>query len=342
MGKFKKILVKFFVTVRLLWYSLFYGMESANKMLFNQDGDVTNNGIHQNLSKGGVMNDLLEQKVTKEVEELREKHYRIIKEADKYDPSTIQMSFDKDGNPIFSNTGHILKKTYADFMKHPPVYNDNDVPIRVIQDNKTFQKKNSILNHDENPTDDLYVPLGIYDYDTTLTIIRGMYTPRILIDKFVTKMVVRQYMGEKRALVDFYLPTTASQFGKIDAILVSNLYSMFENKNYRSDLTDFDGIEWYSDKAWNSDDMCLFKYDDVKLIDINVFDGSFVLTFDCNIVSDGASIVEKYMTKEMDEKYEHMEPKSNAVDMFASQRRADKLEKKHDEIILKNNTIIKL
>lgn len=341
MDKKKNIFRSLLIWIKLFWYSLFYGMESANKMMLNQDGDMANNGIHQNLSKGGVMNDLLEQKVTKEVEELREKHYRIIKEADKYDPSTIKMSFDEDGNPIFSNTDHISKKTYVDFMKHPPVYNDNDVPIRVIQDNKIFQKKNSILNNDENPTDDLYVPLGIYDYDTTLTIIRGMYTPRILIDKFVTKMVVRQYMGEKRALVDFYLPTTASQFGKIDAILVSNLYSMFENKNYRSDLTEFDGIEWYSDKAWNSDDMCLFKYDDIKMVDMNVFDGSFVLTFDCNIVSDGSSVVEKYMTKEMDEKYKRMDPKSNAADIFAAQRRGEKLEKQN-EISIENNTVLKL
>ena len=341
MNKKKNIFRSLLIWIKLFWYSLFYGMESANKMMLNQDGDMANNGIHQNLSKGGVMNDLLEQKVTKEVEELREKHYRIIKEADKYDPSTIKMSFDEDGNPIFSNTDHISKKTYVDFMKHPPVYNDNDVPIRVIQDNKTFQRKNDILNHDENPTDDLYVPLGLYDYDTTLTIIRGMYTPRILIDKFVTKMVVRQYQGESRAFVDFYLPTTASQFGKIDAILISNLYSMFENKNYRSDLTEFDGIEWYSDKAWNSDDMCLFKYDDIKLVDINVFDGSFVLTFDCNIVSDGASIVDKYMTEEMDEKYKRMEPKSNAADIFAAQRRGEKLEKQN-EIRIENNTVIKL
>ena len=289
------------------------------------------------------MNDLLEQKVTKEVEELREKHYRIIKEADKYDPSTIKMSFDEDGNPIFIDTDHISKKTYADFMKHPPVFNENDIPIRIIQDNKTFQRKNSILNHDENPNDDLYVPLGLYDYDTTLTIIREKYTPRILIDKFVTKIVVRQYSGSERAFVDFYLPTTASQFGKIDAILISNLYSMFENKNYRSDLTDFDGIEWYSDKAWNSDDMCFFKYDDVNLVDINVFDGSFVLTFDCHIVSDGKSVVDKYMTEEMDNKYENLEAKTNSIDLFsgALDRRNKKIEEKNKEINLEN-TIIKI
>lgn len=336
MSKGKNILIKILIGIRLLWYSLFYGMESANKMISSQGGDMADNGIHQNLSKGGVMNDLLEQKVTKEVEELREKHYRIIKEADKYDPTTIQMTFDGDGNPIFSNTDHIKKKTYLDFMKHPPVFNGDDIPIRVIQDNKILQKETSV--------DNIYIPNGIYDYDTTLTVVREGYMPRIEIDKFVTRMVVRQNNGSKRAFVDFYLPTTASQFGKIDAILISNLYSMFETKKYRSDLTEFKEIEWYSDKAWNSDDMCLFKYDDINLIDINVFDGSFVFTFDCNIVSDGVSIVEKYMTEEMDEKYRTMEAKTNSINLLTGAgaiiRRDEKL-KENSEINLEN-TIIKL
>lgn len=333
MNKFKKTIGNFIIGIKLLWYSLFYGMESANKMLTNQSGDMTENGIHQIISKGGVMNDLLEQKVTKEVEELREKHYRIIKEADKYDPSTITMTFDEDGNPIFSNTNHLMKKTYTDYMKHPPVYETPDTKIRTIQDNKTFAKENSIGN--------VCIPDGLYDYDTTLTVKRGIYGPRMQIDKFVTKMVVRNRETEGRVFVDFYLPTNASQFGKIDAILVSNLYSMFETKNYRSDLTEFEGIEWYSDKAWNSDDMCLFKYNDIKLVDINVFDGSFVLTFDCHIISNGDSIVEKYMTEEMEEKYRELAPKSNAVDLFAGQRRKDKIQDKNNDINLEN-TIIKL
>lgn len=333
MTRFKKIFGGFLITLKLFWYSLFYGMESANKMLTDQNGDMSDNGIHQNVSKGGVMNDLLEQKVTKEVEELREKHYRIIKEADKYDPSTITMTFDADGNPVFSNTNHLMKKTYADYMKHPPVYETSDTKIKTIQDNKFFEKETSIGN--------INVPNGIYDYDTTLTVKRGIYEPRIQIDKFVTKMVVRECENAERVFVDFYLPTTASQFGKIDAILISNLYSMFETKNYRSDLFEFEEIEWFSDKAWNSDDMCLFKYDDVNLVDINVFDGHFVFTFDCHIISNGDSVVEKYMTDEMQEKYDTLAPKSNAVDLFAGKRREDKLQEKNNDINLEN-TIIKV
>lgn len=331
MTKKKNILRNFLIWVKLAWYSLFYGMESANKMMFGQDGDMSNNGIHQNVSKGGVMNDLLEQKVTKEVEELREKHYRIIKEADKYDTSTIQMSFDADGNPIFSNTDHVMKKTYADFMKHPPVYETEDTKLKTIQDNKVFEKETSIGN--------IHVPNGLYDYDTTLTVKRGMYEPRIQIDKFVTKMVVRDRVNPERVFVDFYLPTTASQFGKIDAILVSNLYTMFETKNYRSDLTEFEEIEWYSDKAWNSDDMCLFKYNDVKLVDINVFDGSFVFTFDCNIISNGESVVEKYMTEEMNEKYKTLQPKNNTLDLMTGKGALERREEKLKEINLENTTI---
>ena len=333
MTRFKKIFGSLLITLKLFWYSLFYGMESANKMLTDQNGDMSDNGIHQNVSKGGVMNDLLEQKVTKEVEELREKHYRIIKEADKYDPSTITMTFDADGNPVFSNTNHLMKKTYTDYMKHPPVYETSDTKIKTIQDNKIFEKETSIGN--------INIPNGIYDYDTTLTVKRGIYEPRIQIDKFVTKMVVRECANAERAFVDFYLPTTASQFGKIDAILISNLYSMFETKNYRSDLFEFEEIEWFSDKAWNSDDMCLFKYDDVNLVDINVFDGHFVFTFDCHIISNGDSVVEKYMTDEMQEKYDTLAPKSNAVDLFAGKRREDKLQEKNNDINLEN-TIIKL
>jgi len=335
MGNFKKILEKILITIKLFWISLFYGMESANKMMFGQNGGNTDNGVHQNMPKSGVMNDLLEEKVTKEVEELREKHYRIIKEADKYDPSTITMTFDEDGNPIFSNTEHIMKKTYVDFMKHPPVYETEDTHIRTIQDNKVFGKETSIGN--------VYVPNGIYDYDTTLTVNRGGFVPRIEIDKFVTKIVVRQKNDIGRAFVDFYLPTTASQFGKIDAILISNLYDMFETKNYRSDLFEFETIEWYSDKAWNSDDMCLFKYDDIKLVEINVFDGSFVFTFDCNIVSDGKSVVDKYMTEEMEEKYNKLEAKKSTIDLMYGrsilERREEKINGK--EINLEN-TIIKI
>lgn len=337
----KNFLNKILVSIKLLWYSLFYGMESANKLVFSQSSSDNDSVIQQTLKGGGPINDMLEQRVTKEVEELREKHYRILREADKYDTSTIKMTFDEEGNPIFT-VDRLHKKTKTDFMKHCDVLNENDLKIRTIQDNKKFEKKGSILNHDET-ANDLYFPSGLYDYDTTLTIERDGILPRFEIEKFVTKIVVKEYMEDNsRVIVDFYLPTMASQFGKIDAIFVSNMHTMFETKNFRSDILDFKAIEWYSDKGWNTTDLCLFKYDDVKPISMNVFDGNFVISFDCHVVSDGEYIGEKYMTEEMEEKYETLAPKTNSVDIFAGVRRNEALKEKENEKINLSTTIFKL
>ena len=325
----KKIIRNIWVYIRLAWYSLFYGMEAANSMLMSQNKSNGDSSLQQTIKPGGALNDMLEENVTQEVEELREKHYRILKEADKFDPSTIVMTFDSEGNPVFT-ANRLRKKNKTDFMKHCNVLNEEDLKIRTIQDNKKFEKKHSILNYDENKSD-LSIPLGVYDYDTTLTIERDGITPRIYIEKFVTKIVVREKEGN-RAYVDLYLPTMASQFGKIDAILIANLYKMFETNNLRSDLIDFLSFEWYSDKAWNSSDVCLFKYDNIKPEYISVYDGSFVITFDCNVVSDGVYLAEKYMTKEMDEKYKVKAPKVDAVDIFALTRsiNAEKKENKKE------------
>lgn len=338
---FKKFFNKILVSLKLAWYSLFYGMESANKIVLSQSSSDNDSAIQQSMKGGGPINDMLEQKVTKEVEELREKHYRILKEADKYDTSTIKMSFDEKGDPIFT-VDRLHKKTKSDFMKHCEVLNESGLKIRTIQDNKKYEKRGSILNHDETEKD-LYIPSGLYDYDTTLTIDRDGILPRFEIEKFVTKIVVKECTeDDSRAIVDFYVPTTASQFGKIDAIFVSNMHTMFETKNFRTDILDFKSIEWHSDKAWNTYDLCLFKYDDIKPFDINVFDGNFVISLDCHVVSDGKYIAEKYMTSEMDEKYEKLAPKTNAVDMFAGLRRNETLKERDGEKINLSTTILKL
>ena len=132
------------------------------------------------------------------------------------------------------------------------------------------------------------------------------------------------------AYVDLYLPTDASQFGKTDAILIANLYRMYDEKNYRSDLTDFESMEWFSDKAWNSDDVCLFKYDNLKLVGINIFDGSYVLTFTGHIVSDGEYLAKKYETDELTAKYEERAPKGDTVGMFVNTKKDNK-ENKDEE-----------
>ena len=317
---FKKIKTN----IQILWHSLFRGMSSADNIINAPIGSESSTEIVQQIRGGGVFDDMLQQEETQRVKELRDKHYRVLREADKLDTSGIKIIGEDEEGLIFTIPDDGLKKkTKLDFMKHPPVYNEEGFQLRTIQDNKHIAKYSN-FNID---TSNIF-NTSLTNYDTTLEIKRDGITPRFEIEKYVKRMVVR--MKDSRAYVDLYLPTEASQFGKVDAILISNLYKIWEEKNLRSDLTDFEEMWWYSDKAWNSDDICLFKYNDIQFVGVNIFDGNFVFTFNCNVVEDGTDLTAKYRTKELDEKYASEAPKSESVDIFAASRRVNKEKEKKE------------
>ena len=330
-----KILNKFKGNLQLFWHSLFRGMAAADTVINAPVGGENASEIVQQMKAGGVFDDMLQQKETQQVKEMRDKYYRILREADKWDASNITIVSEDEDGVTFGNIDSVRKKTKTDFMKHSPVLNIGDYPLRTIQDNKCFQKKSNLASGFNAVFDPEMTPNGLTDYDTTITIERDGITPRFFLEKYAKKVVVRN--NGSRAFVDLYFSIYASQFSKVDAILVSNLYKIFEEKNFRSDLTDFVSIEWYSDKAWNSEDVCHFKYDDMNFVDINVFDGNFVLTFDCNIVKNGVDLAEKFKTKELDEKYEKEEAKHEAVDIFTLQRKMKRDEEKTNGDIDVNN-----
>lgn len=315
---------------QILWHSLFRGLSSADTIINTPTGNDISAEIVRQVGGGGVLDDMLQKQETQRVKEMRDKYYRVLREADKLDTSGIKITGEDENGLTFSvPEDGLRKKTKIDFMKHPPVLNEENLPLRTIQDNKHISK-NSNFNIDTNAFN-----TSLTNYDTTLEIKRDNITPRFELEKYVKRMVVRD--NGDRAYVDLYLPTEASQFGKVDAILIANLYKIWEEKNLRSDLTDFQEMWWYSDKAWNTEDVCLFKYNDVNFLYANIFDGNFVFTFDCNIVENGSDLTAKYRTKELDEKYETEAPKSEVIDLFAAVRREKRMEqKKFAEIDLDN------
>lgn len=310
----------------LLWHSFFHGISGADKVIKGPTGSVDGVEIIQQQTGGGVFADMLQEKKTQQVKEVVDAYYRIYREADKLDVSNLVILGEDEEGLIFGINGEVKKKTKADFMKHPPVFNPDELPIRVIQDNKH-------LENQYNTSTNIYV------YDTTLNIKRDDFLPRFPIEKLTKRIVVRS-LREDNVLVDLYLPSEASQFGKIDAIVISNLRKMMDDKNYRSDLTDFMEFEWYSDKAWNSEDMCHFKYNVDSLIGMNIWDGNIVLTFICKTVYDGLDLTEKHRTKELDEKYIYEAPKRDDIDVFTYARHIEK--KKKENIDLNNLTTTNL
>ena len=324
---------KIFLKLKLFWHGLFYGLSGAEKIINAPTGSVDGvEIIQQKIGGGGVFADMLEEKQTQQVKETVDAYYRIYKESKKYDTSSITMDIDHETGDIVFHTGKLRKKTKADFIQCPSIFNPDDFNVITIQDNKHFED-----NYNTNPA-------FLYKYETTLKVFREEFTPRFEIDKIVKKIVVRECEYDK-VLVDLYIPCEASQFGKIDAIVISNLYTLKNEKKYKSDLVDFIGFEWFSDKAWNTEDILLFKYNVIDLIGINIFDGSFVLTYYCDIIDNGTDLTEKHKTKELDEKYATEAPKRDDIDIFTYSRKIERdKEKKNKELDLDNliTTTIKL
>jgi hypothetical protein len=90
--------------------------------------------------------------------------------------------------------------------------------------------------------------------------------------------------------------------------------------------------------------VCLFKYDDIKFIGADIFDGNFVLSFDCNVVENGKYLAEKFKTKELDEKYSEEKEKQDVIDIFSYIRREERRKDKNKEVDVDNlnNTTLKL
>lgn len=312
--------------IRILWHGLFHGLSKADKIITTQASshDSLIEVIQQNVVNENVFSDMLKENVTQEVKETVDSYYRVFKKSNEFDTSSIRIIGEDENGLIFAPVERLKKKTIGDFIKHPPIFNPDNANIITIQDN--FH-----LEDYHNTTETLF------EYDTTLTVKRDNFIPRFKIDKLVKKMVVRE-CENNNVLVDLYLPSEASQFGKIDAIVIANIYRYMSNKIYTSDLTDLLEIEWVSNKAWNTEDLKHFKYKVNNLIGINKFSGSLVLTYFCNIIENGTDLTEKYKTKELDEKYAKNAPKKKIIDVFTLERNLKKEINENKEINLNNLT----
>ena len=327
----KKALTKIKNDTRLAWHSLLFGLKAADNAMQSQVSGEDGIENHQQVKPNGIFADMLEQKVTKEVEETRDKYYRVLREADKYDATNMKIvgniSENGDEQEEFEFVGNVRKKTKADFMKHATVYETPDTKLILIQD---------VIQIASHSNFEAYVPTGLYDYDVNIDIERD-FIPRFKIEKFAKKVVVRKGDNPERSYVDIYLPTEASQFGKIDAILISNLFTIYNEKNFRGDIVNFDKISWCTERAWNCGDAHSFAYDDIHPVDIIVFDGNFVITYDCHVIDEARDLAKKYKTEDLDKKYEEEAPKKKEIDLFTVQRHIDKMEKKNkSEIDLDN------
>lgn len=319
---FKKIRLN----VSLFFHGLFRGLKSADETMLAQTSGEKNDGQEKThrLEIDSVYNDLLKEHKTQQVMETIDMSYRVAREADKYEVTVIGDLSDESVGSGKELSAIAVKKVAMKYEKHPETFNERGYHVVLIQDNKKIRNTNSFS------PEALIEAFNLdgEDYQTTLELRYDGFTPRFALEKYITKLVLRETKAGKKK-IDLYVSSEAGQFTKKDAILIAELHRIMDNSLKKTDFLDILSINFTTDKAYGAEDYIWYNFTQIKYKKISIFDGSFVLTFEVGAVQTN-DIVESHKTESLDKKYEEMAPKGNKLsieDVGAIERRDKKLNK---------------
>ena len=269
---------KIYNKIRSFFFQIFWGLKSADKIAFGTKEDPSNDGtvFEQQNEQNSVYKDLLKGEVTQEVKELRHEMYFSERKSHKY--KYIGNGIVSKKNEIFDYPGKIDKT--------------DGFPLQILQPNI-------------EDTGTLSENLSEVDYrvknkkEFTIDIERD-FIPRFRLEEFTNKLVVKR-INENAVMLDFYTPIYKSQFNTIHKLFLKELENIYMG-DVRSDVIDFKKVEFISFRAFGTDDLKKYTYNNIEFDNILIFDGHYVIKFTADIVNDGEDLINEFYCNEEEEK----------------------------------------
>ena len=291
---FKRI----YTYLQLFWHSIFFGMKGVDSLLTsNQKPEGSSAFEVSDDAGGGVFKDILEQKVTQEVEELRYTSYKVARESKKY---------------RYLGNGKVKKKTSSQLSeKHGSIDESDGLPVILIQDNALIcEDVLTTLNEvNEKNSKKIY-----HDYNIK---VKRNILPRFRIESYVKKLVLKESDGNY--VLDLYCSKYPSQFSeKKDRAFLSELKRIQTGKIRSSDVLEFQEISFISTNAWGVDDWNRFSFNDFELYDIIEFDGNFIIRLGCQANVFMENLIDKLYSESAEEKYKTKSVRENVIIDFNS------------------------
>ena len=269
---------KIYNKIRSFFFYIFWGLKSADKIAFGAKEDPSNDGtvFEQQNEQNSVYKNLLKGEVTQEVKELRHEMYFSERKSHKY--KYIGNGIVSKKNEIFDYPGKIDKT--------------DGFPLQILQPNI-------------EDTGTLSENLSEVDYriknkkEFTIDIERD-FIPRFRLEEFTNKLVVKR-INENAVMLDFYTPIYKSQFNTIHKLFLKELEKIYMG-DVRSDVIDFKQVEFISFRAFGTDDLKKYTYNNIEFDNILIFDGHYVIKFTADIVNDGEDLINEFYCNEEEEK----------------------------------------
>lgn len=276
---------KLWIKVKNFIHSLFYGMSSADNVIFQSSSSNDNNiSIIKEQTENRVSKDLLKGEVTQAVEELRYRTYMVDREAQKYE--------------YFSPT--LAKKKDEYDCKSLNIENSENYPIITVQPNAPdYETILETINRYESGQ--VILPNRQY----TIKCTREDLVPRFKIEEFTTMLVVKQVPNTDETYeLDFYVPIYADPYDFRSHSFLSELKNVKE-KNIRTDIFQIKTVEFVTSHAYRMNDMIKFVFNNISYKNIVEFDGHFVIKLSVSLVDKPHDMVSDYYSPTMDAKYKN-------------------------------------
>lgn len=277
-----------------------------------------------------VFSDLLRGEETQRVKEFRDRYYRVYLESKKYKYVVDAPKGDRDSawEDVFNPDCRRMVKIEGNTKNKPKIMEDDSpMPVLVIQDSTIDNKGEVVDVIKDKKVEGVVHSTVVTDIESCIfKIERNGFIPRILIEPYIKRVVVKK-IDDTHSRLELYLPFYTRQFYKKDSLVKSEIERI--RNGSKSDLFDFESFLFITDNAWGTTDLRLFHFNDLVYENIDVFDGSYVVSFNCSNVLVDYDVTEQYRLKEVDEKYAEMAPNEGvAVDLETAERRLEKLKKR--------------
>ena len=307
--------------LRLLFHGFFFGLRAADQTLTKQVSGEDDE-INHRLEIDNVFNDMLQENETEQVQEMRDKNYRVYREADNYEVTVTGMktdgeNFDDEDSELYASAS---KKVFGD-KPRTDLLETKNYKIVLVQDTKEYEN-DIVAKQKEGETGEAIDDKGTNIFDVTY---KDDIIPRFYIERYINRLVLKvNDNGNYR--VDLYFSQYARQFMKRDSLFIAELHRVFDGKSPKSDILAIDTLSFITDKAFGSEDLHRVTLNNFVYKNMCQYDGSFVIEFSCSKTDE--DVVAKYRTKELDEKYATEAQKKAVVDINAMSRKIERDEEK--------------
>lgn len=309
--------MKFFKKFIFAIHAFFWGLRSADKKML---GQVNNGGPSDSADEdvidqaGSVWSDLLQKQETERVAEFRDEQYRVYRESEKYKIDKSQLRFDSNGDYDMS-TIRVEKQNMLNLTPEGILLNEGD---KLILEQLNF--KTSVASYNESVSDD-NPPIN------TIKIERD-YFPRFKVENYAKKIILKNNPTLDEGLIYFDLycskyhtPLVVKGQGlnafidESDVFFLRELKQLMNKEIKRSDITEFDSIEFTTHKAYNAEELLYYKIVECKFVSVTEYDGDYVISFVGYPVCNGNDLIAKYRTEAVDKKFATKEQRSKDFEM---------------------------